>query len=91
MSCNVKNVIYCLICNGCGKCYIGQTGNKLRMRRTVHAQQARDPSTRKLPLSRHLDICCETEPKCSIFPFYKCFSKHLSARLVKEQYFCPRP
>ena len=47
------------------------------MRRTVHAQQVRDPSTRKLPLSEHLDICCETEPKL----------KQLSARLVKEQFF----
>jgi len=86
MSRDVENVIDCLICNGCEKYYIGQTGDKLRMRRTVHAQQVRDPSTIKLPLSEHLDVCCETEPIFFIFQFYKCFSKQLSARLVKEQF-----
>ena len=39
MSCDVSNVIYVLICNGCKKYYIGQTGDKLRNRRTVHEQQ----------------------------------------------------
>ena len=51
MSCDVKNVIYALECNGCQEYYIGQTGNKLRSNRTVHAQQIRDSSTRQLPLS----------------------------------------
>ena len=63
MSCDVKNVIYVLECNGCNEYYIGQTGDKLRSRRTVHAQQIRDPSIRQLPLSEHIDICCQTNPK----------------------------
>jgi len=87
MSCDVENVIHCLIFNGWGTYCFGQTGDKLRMRRTAHTQQVRNPFTRKLPLSEHLDICCETEPKCSIFPFYKWFSLQSSARLAKEQYF----
>ena len=87
MSCDVENVIYVITCNGCNKYYIVQTGDKLRMRRTVHAQQIRDPSTRQIPLSAHLDTFCKTEPKFSIFPFYKCFSNKLSVRLVKENYF----
>ena len=41
MSCDVKDVIYALQCNGCQEYYIGQTGDKLRSRRTVHAQQIR--------------------------------------------------
>jgi hypothetical protein len=53
MSCNVQNVLYVITCNGCGEYYIGQTGDKLRNRRTIHAQQIRDPSTRKIPLSKH--------------------------------------
>jgi len=74
MLCDVENVIYCLICYGCGKYFIGQNGDKLRMRRAVHAQQVEEPSTRKLPLIiEHLDICCETKPNVSIFPFYKSF------------------
>ena len=58
MSCDMKKVIYVLQCNGCKEYYIGQTGDKLRSRRTVHAQQIRDPSTRQLPLSEQIDICC---------------------------------
>ena len=53
MSCDVSNVIYVLICNGCKKYYIGQTGDKLRNRRTVHEQQVQDPSVRQMPLSKH--------------------------------------
>ena len=54
MSCDVKNVIYALQSNDCHEYYIGQTGDKLRSRRTVHAQQIRDHSLRQLPLSGHI-------------------------------------
>jgi len=87
MNCTVKNVIYVLICNGCSEFYIGQTGDKLRNRRTVHDQQIRDPSTRQLPLSAHIEICSTKDPKYLIFPFYKCHSDNVSARLSKERYF----
>ena len=87
MNCTVKNVLYVLTCNGCGEFYIGQTGDKLRNRRTVHDQQIRDPSTRQLPLSTHLDKCSNITPKFSIFPFYKFYIDNVSARLSKEHYF----
>ena len=87
MSCDVKNVIYVLQCNGCKEYYKGQTGDKLRSRRTVHAQQIRDPSTRQLPLSGHIDICCRTDPKFTMFPFFKMHSESISARLAKEKHF----
>ena len=87
MSCEVQNVIYVITCNGCGEYYIGQTGGKLRTRRTVHAQQIRDPSTRMIPLSAHLATCCQTEPKFQMFPFFKLNSESTSARLTKENYF----
>ncbi|MCG8076000.1 MAG: GIY-YIG nuclease family protein, partial [Candidatus Thiodiazotropha taylori] len=87
MNCTVKNVLYVLICNGCKEFYIGQTGDKLRNRRTVHDQQIRDPSTRQLPVSFHLDQCSLTNPKFSIFPFYKFHNNNVSARLTKEKYF----
>ena len=54
---------------------------------TVHAQQIRDPSTRQLPLSGHIDICCQTDPKFTMFPFYKMHSESISARLAKEKHF----
>jgi hypothetical protein len=87
MNCNVQNVIYVLVCNGCKEFYIGQTGDKLRNRRTVHEQQMRDPSVRQMPLSAHLDQCSKTEPKFYIFPFYKLHNDSVSARLCKEKYF----
>ena len=87
MNCTVRNVLYVLVCNGCKEFYIGQTGDNLRNRRTVHDQQIRDPSTRQLPLSEHLDNCAKTFPKYSIFPFYKFHSSDVSARLSKERYF----
>ena len=87
MHCNVKNVLYVLICNGCREYYIGQTGDKVRNRRTVHDQQIRDPSTRHLPLSSHLEQCSLINTKFSVFPFHKFHNNDVSARLSKEKYF----
>ena len=87
MNCTVRNVLYVLICNGCKEYYIGQTGDKLRNRKTVHEQQIRDPSTRQMPVSKHIDNCCKTQPKFSLFPFYKFQTDDVSARLAKERYF----
>lgn len=93
MTCNVKNVIYVITCPGCNEFYIGQTGDKLRTRRTVHAQQIRDPATRQLPLSTHLDRCTKNDIKFKIFPFYKLKSENLSIRISKENHFikCFKP
>ena len=72
MSCDVKNVIYVMKCRGCGEEYIGETGNFLRKRVTVHNQQIRDPSTRMLKVSEHIDNCAKhLNPKYFIYPFYK--------------------
>ena len=87
MNCNVKNVLYVLICNGCCEYYMGQAGDKLRNRRTVQDQQIRDPSTRQLPLSSHLEQCSPINPKFSIFPFYKFHNNDVSVWLCKEKYF----
>ena len=81
------HVLYVITCNGCGEYYIGQTGDKLRTRRTIHAQQIRDPSTRMIPLSEHIDNCCQTTPKFNMFPFFKLKSNNISNRIQKEMYF----
>ena len=93
MSCDVKNVIYVMKCNGCKELYIGQTGDKLRTRRTIHAQQIRDPSTRQIPLSEHIDNCSQNNPKFQMFPFFKMRTESISARLAKEKHFirCFKP
>ena len=93
MSCDVKNVIYVMKCNGCKTLYIGQTGDKLRTRRTIHAQQIRDPSTRQIPLSEHIDNCSQNNPKFQMFLFFKMRTESISARLAKEKHFirCFKP
>ena len=57
MTCEVKNDICVMECRGCGEEYIGETGNFLRKRVTIHNQQIRDPSTRMLRDSGHIDEC----------------------------------
>ena len=40
MSCDVKNVVYVIRCQGCDEDYVGETGN-LKQRVTVHNKQIR--------------------------------------------------
>ena len=88
MTCEVKNVIYVMKCRGCGEECIGETGNFLRKRVTVHNQQIRDPRTRMLRVSGHIDECAShLNPKYHIFPFYKMYSESTSLRKAKEEYF----
>ena len=88
MTCEVKNVVYVIKCRGCGDEYIGETGNFLRRRVTVHNQQIRDPNTRILFVSEHLNVCAQQmNPKYHIFPFYKMYSDSTSLRRAKEHYF----
>ena len=66
-----KNVIYVMRCAGCSLEYIGETGN-LRKRVTVHNPQIRDPRTRILKVSAHVDTCASSHtPKYHILPFIK--------------------
>ena len=67
--------LYVIKCNGCKELYIGETGDKLRTRRTIHAQQKRDPSTRQIPLSEHIDNCSRSIPKFKCFLSFKCTQK----------------
>ena len=43
--------------------------------------------TRQMPVSKHIDNCCKTQRKFSLFPFYKFQTDDVSARLAKERYF----
>ena len=57
MNCTYTNLIYEIAFAGCGHNYIVKTGDVLRNRVTVHKQQIRDPYTRMLRVSRHIDEC----------------------------------
>ena len=74
---------------GCGEGYIGQTGNELRKRMTVHRQQIRNPELRMIPLSEHLSKRAKSSSKkFSVFPFYK-FPEEAKEqqRIIKEAEF----
>lgn len=88
MNCDVKNVIYVMRCCGCHQEYIGETGDFLRKRVTVHNQQIRDPKTRMLKVSAHIDSCAARHtPKYHIFPFYKMKTENSNCRKTKELFF----
>ena len=88
ISCDVKNVICVMKCRGCGKEYIGETGKLLRKRVTVQNQHIRDPKTRMLKVSEHIENCANLlEQKYNIFPFYKMYTNSFTLRRSKEKLF----
>jgi len=84
MSCDVKNVVYVIICKGCREEYVGET-NDLRKRMSVHRNHIRDPSHRVLRVSAHIDNCCDREPKFYVFPLYKMNTDEIGPRRNKEK------
>ena len=89
MTCESKNVIYVMKYIGCGNKYIGETGNFLRERVTVHNQQIRNPKTRMLYVSEHMcNYARQFNPKYYMFPFYKMYFDNASLRPAKEMYKC---
>ena len=72
--------------SGCGENYIEETNN-LRQRVTIHNQQIRDPTTRKIPLSAHIDTCSTSDSKYFIFPLYKMRCQDVTKRKMKERFF----
>ena len=86
MSCDVKNVVYVIVCKGCQNEYVGET-NDLRKRMSVHRNHIRDPSRRLLKVSGHIDECINMEPKFLVFPIYKMQTDSVAARRQKEKIF----
>lgn len=88
MTCNVRNLIYVIQCQGCHEEYIGETGDILRHRLTVHRQQIRNPSVRMLYVSEHISVCSgQLDVKFKVFPLYKTNTDSITARKLKESYF----
>ena len=76
MNCTSTDLIYVITCAGCGHNYIGETGDVLRNRVTVHKQQIRDLHTCMLGITKHIDECAAgLTPQFTIFPFYKILMK----------------
>ena len=80
MNCKSKNVIYAVICHKCKEFYIGQTGNELRTRMTVHRQQTRSDALRVLQVNKHIHQCADD--KFNVMPLYQMFGG--SDRIKRE-------
>ena len=88
MNCTSTNLIYVITCAGCGHNYTEETGDVLRNRVTVHKQQIRDPHTRMLGVSKHIDECAAgLTSQFTIFPFYKILTTSEGIRKNKERLF----
>ena len=88
MNCTSTNLIYVITWSGRGHSYIGETGDVLRNRVTVHKQQIRDLHTRMLGVSKYIDKCAAgLTPQFTIFPFYTIFSPSEGMRKNKERLF----
>ena len=88
MSCETQNVIYVIRCCGCAKEYIGETGDSLRKRMTLHRQHIKDKSVRVLFVSEHISTCATSlKPQFKVFPLLKIHSDNLLLRREKERYF----
>ena len=69
----------------CNAQYIGETGNELKTRMTVHRQQIKNAHLRHLKVSKHMFECGSS---FKVFPFYKLNSNASTIeRRLKEQYF----
>jgi len=85
MNCKSKNVIYSVICANCEDFYIGQTGDELRHRITVHRQQIKTANLRHLHVSKHIHRCANSSFR--VFPIYQMFNDDITQREVKEKMF----
>ncbi len=57
MNCKTEHTIYCLLCTGCEKIYIGRTNIPLRQRITLHRQQTLNPQYAILYANKHFHSC----------------------------------
>ena len=85
MTCKSRDLIYILICHGCGEEYVGETGTQLNLRTNLHRNQIKNPSYSCLKVSKHVHLCGNN--KFSIFPLHKCFAQcHVYREELEAKY-----
>ena len=88
MGCDAKNLIYVMYCSGYGEEYIGETGDSLRHRMTVHRQQIRQTNVRILHVSTDIANCARNYAiKFKLFALYKLKKDRVNDRKMRETYF----
>ena len=84
--CSSRNVIYIAICSGCLEAYLGETGDKLLTRWTVHRQHSKlHPTQAPVQADVHFRICGNN--KYTVFPFYRPKYNDTNLRRRYEEYF----
>ena len=84
MKCDVKNVVYAIICNNCSLEYIGET-ECLRDRVRVHKQQILTENLCFLKVSKHIRDCSKNSiPLFKIMPLFHFEENTRSRRRLKE-------
>ena len=74
LTCQTKNVIYVMFCNGCDATYIGETGQHFNKRLSSHRTGINRSEHRKLQVSDHIYRCPGTQNltiKFKAAPFFK--------------------
>ena len=68
--CSSRNVVYIAICKGCLEFYIGETGDILQIRWTIHRQHSKlSPKNCPCHADIHLRLCGKN--RYIVFPFYR--------------------
>ena len=75
------NLIYLIICSGCQKDYIGQTGRMPKERLTVFTQHIRQPKYQMIKVEGHLRTCGQSN--FHILPFFQVIK---DSKLLRESY-----
>ena len=87
--CSSRNVIYIATCSGCGESYIGETGDQLLTRWTVHRQQSKlTPNQAPVQADVHFRLCGKDQ--YYVFPFYRPRRNNIFLRRRYEELFINR-
>lgn len=83
MTCTTTDVVYVLFCS-CNEFYVGETGNSLRQRITLHRQHVNHPEYSILKVSKHIQGCGGI---FNVIPIFKIKNGTKLLRKKQEQFF----
>ena len=83
--CSSRNVVYIIVCGGCQEFYVGETGDMLKSRFTVHRQQSKlSAELTPVDADQHLRLC--GKDKYGVFPFRRPKRNDIVLRRQLEKY-----
>ena len=83
--CSSRNVVYIIVCGGCQEFYVGETGDMLKSRFTVHRQQSKiHAELTPVDADQHLRLCGKNT--YGVFPFRRPKRNDIVLRRQLEKY-----